>query len=455
MFNLARKLSRPNLSRAFNGSSTQSPRLITLPGVIFCGSIVGGCFSYLFSDQIRQSAFYLNLSDVIVVPLVRKLMDAEDAHDYTIMAAKWNLTPIEKLRPLKANEITNNLYKKKRLLAKEQANKKQQKVSTTTIHPSSTSERLESNVWGLHFSSPVGMAAGFDKNAEVIGQLLDMGFGFVEVGGVTPLPQEGNPKPRSFRLTEDQAIINRYGLNSDGALVVRERLAQFKQGEHSRRKKGVLGVNLAKNTNSTSSEEDYIEGLTILGNEVDFIVMNISCPNVSWTSKLKESDVRNLIVAVKNARDQHCSKTPILLKIGPDYDQSKMKSLAKIALETKVDGLVVSNTSTSRPATLTSRHASEKGGLSGQPIKERAHATLHTMYKLTNGKIPIIGVGGIANGEDAYARIKAGASLVQVYTAMTYAGPGLIQEIKRDIDSFLIRDGFSNISEAIGVDHQD
>ena len=188
---------------------------------------------------------------------------------------------------------------------------------------------------------------------------------------------------------------------------------------------------------------------------MDFIVVNISCPNVAWTSKLKDKDISNLIVAVRNARNEYCKDTPILLKIGPDYDASKMQSLATIAMRTQVDGLVVSNTSTSRPASLTSPHHVEKGGLSGQPIKERAHATLHTMYKLTSGTLPIIGVGGIANGEDAYARIRAGASLVEVYTAMTFAGPGLVQEIKRDLDACLIRDGFASVREAVGADHVD
>jgi dihydroorotate dehydrogenase len=428
-----------------NSSNSHKKTSIALP-VVLCTTVAGGCASYLFSDQLRQSSVWLSLADNLMVPLVRKFMDAEDAHTFTILAAKWKLTPMEKPRPLMAREINNNMYKKKRLLAQERADSKPQT-------PSSTSTRLESNVFGLSFPSPVGMAAGFDKQAEVMGPLLDMGFGFVEVGGVTPLPQIGNPKPRSFRLTEDQAIINRYGLNSDGADVVGERLAKFKHLNNPHRTKGKIGLNLAKNTTSTTSKEDYIQGVQLLGNTVDFIVMNVSCPNVSWTSKLKDNEIHDIIVAVREARDTHCSNTPILLKIGPDYDQAKMKTMADIAMQTKVDGLVVSNTSKSRPDTLQSIHAKEKGGLSGQPIKERAHATLHTMYQLTKGQLPIIGVGGISNGKDAYERIKAGASLVEVYTAMTFSGPGLIQEIKRDIDSYLIRDGYSNISEAIGADH--
>lgn len=447
MFNL-RNLNRASrrLFSSSNRSKSHKKSSIALP-VVLCTTVAGGCASYLFSDQLRQSSVWLSLADDLMVPLVREFMDAELAHRYTILAAKWNLTPMEKPRPLMAHEIKNNMYKKKRLLAQERADSKPQQT------PSSTSTRLESTVWGLSFPSPVGMAAGFDKQAEVMGPLLDMGFGFVEVGGVTPLPQLGNPKPRAFRLTEDRAIINRYGLNSDGAHVVGERLAKFKHLHNPHRTKGKIGVNLAKNTTSTTSKEDYIQGVQELGNTVDFIVMNVSCPNVSWTSKLKDNEIHDIIVAVREARDAYCSTTPILLKIGPDYDQTKMKTMADIAMKTKVDGLVVSNTSKSRPETLLSIHAKEKGGLSGQPIKERAHATLHTMYQLTKGQLPIIGVGGISNGKDAYERIKAGASLVEVYTAMTFSGPGLIQEIKRDIDSYLIRDGYSNISEAIGADH--
>jgi len=419
--------------------------------LLFAGTFLAGSGgSYLFSDQIRRSSTYLAVSDHVLVPLMRKFMDAEDAHNWTITAAKWNLTPMEIPRVLEAHEITNNIYKKRNLMKKQRAAGGGNSVDL----PSSTSKRLRTTVWGRDFPNPVGMAAGFDKHAEVMGPLLDMGFGFVEVGGVTPSPQNGNPRPRSFRLDEDRAIINRYGLNSHGAKVVGERLAAFRsQGPH--RTSGAVGVNLAKNTETIkTAKEDYISGLQTLGPHVDFIVMNISCPNVAWTSKLKDSEISDLVVAVREARDKYCEGTPVLLKIGPDYDEAKITSIVTVAKDTKVDGLIVSNTSTSRPDTLISPHRIEKGGLSGAPIKERALATLQKVYALTNGSLPIIGVGGIASGADAYARIRAGASLVEVYTAMTFGGPSLIQEIKHDLDACLIRDGFSSLAEAVGADYR-
>ena len=450
------------LRRGFSTSTSSEIPLIGQALLVTAVSAVAGG-SYLFSDQIRRTSLYLKVSDSIVVPLLR-FMDAEDAHNYTIMAAKYKLTPMEKPRPRNCQEITDNIYAKRRLKIEEAAQQQMNFVAP----PSSTSRRLETKVWGKTFPNPIGMAAGFDKHAEIMGPLLDLGFGFVEVGGVTPFPQNGNSKPRSFRLTEDQAIINRYGLNSHGAEAVCKRLYDFKallqeniqkkmqiNAQGCRRTQGIIGVNLAKNTETKqTAKEDYSLGVQALGPHVDFIVMNISCPNVGWTSKLKDSEISELIVEVIETRNTHCSQIPVLLKIGPDYDDEKIKSIVQVATNTKVDGIIVSNTSKARPDSLISSHRHEAGGLSGQPIKDRAMLTLQKVYALTKGKIPLIGVGGIATGEDVYQRIRAGASLVEVYTAMTYGGASLVQDMKLELDQCLLRDGFQNVSEAVGADYR-
>jgi dihydroorotate dehydrogenase len=215
----------------------------------------------------------------------------------------------------------------------------------------------------------------------------------------------------------------------------------------------MVGVNLAKNTASSNVKDDYKKLIESIGPHVDFIVMNISCPNVGWTSKLKDSEITELLGAVKQARDDKAPGKPVLLKISPDYDDTRIRDICQIAITMKVDGLVVSNTSKSRPDTLLSPHKIEAGGLSGRPIKDIAHRTLHNVYQMTGGLIPIVGVGGIESGEDAYQRIRAGASLIEIYTAMTFHGPGLIQMIKRDLDACLERDGFANVAEAVGADH--
>ena len=306
--------------------------------------------------------------------------------------------------------------------------------------------------------------------------MLDMGFGFLEVGGVTPLPQLGNPKPRMFRLDADDAIINRFGLNSQGLAVVRERLEDWRdslpkvyylrgfwkqkqeEGEGAQ-PMGCVGVNLAKNTahvDGVLASDDYVKGIYELGAVADFFVINVSCPNVP---SLNDTAIADVVRSVVKARDASplCKradgrKVPVLLKIGPDYTKARLQQMAELALDVNIDGIVVSNTSSLRPASLESTLANESGGLSGRPIKDAALKSLRHMYRFTGGQIPLVGVGGIWTADDAYERIRAGATLIEMYSAMTFCGPGLVQEIKRGLDERLMSDGFANIGEAVGAD---
>jgi len=304
-------------------------------------------------------------------------------------------------------------------------------------------------LWGWEFPNPVGLAAGFDKNAEVPDAMLRFGFGFVETGTVTPRPQPGNPKPRLFRLAEDGALVNRLGFNNEGLDAVRARLAA------RRGQPGLVGANLGKNKESADAIADYVAGVRALGALADYLVVNVSSPNTPGLRDLqRKSSLIALIEALKSARAAAAAPDPppLLLKIAPDLSDAERAEIAEAALETGIDGLIISNTTVARPAELRNPHASEAGGLSGKPLFAPSTALLADMYRRTRGDIPLIGVGGIASGADAYAKIRAGASLVQLYTALVYEGPGLVLRIKRDLAGFLARDGFANIAEAVGAD---
>jgi len=361
-----------------------------------------------FGYDVRESKMYFTLANTVVGFL--RTLDPETAHGISMTCCKLGLSP---------------------------------KCGRHHLD-----KRLQTSVWGLNFDSPLGLAAGYDKQGEAVANLLKMGFGFVEVGGVTPKSQPGNPKPRMFRLVEDEAIINRFGLNSHGAEVVAERLADAKKLQLV----GKVGVNLAKNTDSDDAAGDYCFGVETLGPHVDFIVLNVSCPNVKWTSKMSSNDVQDIVMKVKHARDALSNQPPLLLKLGPDMSYESREKMANLAMECEVDGLIVSNTTSTRLSHLKSSHASERGGLSGKPLTLMALDSLRDMYRLTEGKIPLIGVGGITSGEEAYERIRAGASLIQIYTALVYEGPGLVREINSDLMKFIERDGFQNIHQAVGAD---
>lgn len=310
---------------------------------------------------------------------------------------------------------------------------------------------LQTELWGKTFSNPIGLAPGFDKNAEVIAHITDIGFGFGEIGGVTPLPQKGNPKPRLFRLTEDRAVINRFGFNSDGIEAVKTRFAAFRATNRA----AIVGVNLGKNKDSTDASADYVAGVKAFASLADFIVINVSSPNTPGLRALQGVEALvNITRAVREARSLIGSAVPLLFKIAPDLDISDTADICRVALTEKMDGIVVSNTTVARPDTLQSRHAQETGGLSGAPLFEPSTQMLREVYALTEGALPLIGVGGVATAEHAYAKIRAGASLVQLYSAMVYDGPGVVARIKQGLAQLLRRDGFSSVAQAIGAEHR-
>jgi len=307
---------------------------------------------------------------------------------------------------------------------------------------------LAITLWGRRFPNPIGLAAGFDKNAEVANAMLRLGFGFVECGTLTPRPQPGNPRPRLFRLEEDAAVINRLGFNNDGLAVGAARLAQ-RQRCH-----GIVGANIGKNRDTADDVADYVRGVTALAPLADYLVVNVSSPNTPGLRELqRKSAVTALIERLQAARASVAPEhpPPLLLKIAPDLTAEERGDLAQAALATGIDGLVIANTTVARPASLRSRHAHEPGGLSGKPLFAPSTALTAEMYRLTQGRLPIIGVGGVASGEDAYAKIRAGASLVQLYTALVYHGLGLVARIKRELQALLARDGFASPAAAVGA----
>ena len=302
---------------------------------------------------------------------------------------------------------------------------------------------LSTTVAGLTFPNPVGIAAGFDKNAEVPDDMLRLGFGFAEVGTVTPEPQDGNPRPRIFRLREDEAVINRLGFNN-GLDAVRARLA-VRHGLP-----GQVGVNVGANKDSADRIRDYATGVRGMGRWASYITVNISSPNTPGLRALQDrAELTRLVAAVIAARGP--LPLPLFVKVAPDLQPAEVADIAEVITGSGIDALIISNTTLSRDG-LTSRNADEAGGLSGKPLMERSTAMLRDFRRATGGKLPLIGVGGISSGADAYAKIRAGASLVQLYTGLVYKGPGLINDIKRDLVRLLRRDGFRRVSEAVGVD---
>ncbi len=303
---------------------------------------------------------------------------------------------------------------------------------------------LAVDVAGLAFPNPVGVAAGFDKDAEVPDALLGLGFGFAEVGSITPLPQAGNPKPRLFRLVEDDAVINRMGFNNGGAEAALARL-RARAG-----RPGIVGVNIGANKDSADRIADYAVMASRMTPVASYLCVNISSPNTPGLRALQdEGALTGLLDAVIAARDAAGGTPPIFLKVAPDLESADIDAIARIAIEKRLGALVVSNTTISRPA-LRSAHAGETGGLSGAPLRALATQRLRDFRKATGGAIPLVGVGGIATAEHAWERIRAGASLVQLYSAMVYEGPGLGARIARGLEGLMRRDGFASIAEAVG-----
>ncbi|KDO21044.1 dihydroorotate oxidase [Saprolegnia parasitica CBS 223.65] len=375
---------------------------------------VGAGLVYFNRQRLLKS-----LCDPVLMPAVR-LFDPETAHILAVKAAKYGLIPKDKRHDDPSLQVT---------------------------------------AFNLTFDNPLGIAAGFDKHAEAMQGLLDMGFGFVEIGSVTPLAQSGNPKPRVFRLTEDRGVINRYGFNSVGADVVQKRLQRYaywalERPQYASVRAGPLGINLGKNKTSPSTIADYVAGVEKLGPYGDYLVINISSPNTPGLRSLQgKQELEALVAAVLEARNKLWKRLPLLVKIAPDLTLEDQKDIADVALALQIDGLIVSNTTISRPESLHSEHKGETGGLSGAPVKDISTKVLHSMYALTQGKIPLIGVGGVATGQDAYEKIRAGATLVQMYSCLVFDGPMAVPRIKEELAACLQRDGFASVHDAIGAAH--
>lgn len=348
----------------------------------------------------------------LVGPLIR-LLDAEKAHSFTLWCLKKGVAPSQKVTP---------------------------------------DPILQTSIWGREFTNPLGLAAGFDKNAEVVKPMLAQGFGFTEVGSITPRAQPGNPKPRIFRLSEDKAVINRMGFNNAGAVAAAENLSELRKQPLN----GLLGVNLGKNKDTAVALDDYEMGAIQLCHFADYIVINVSSPNTPGLRALQDrKELEILIVGVQRVLLEEMGEKapPLVLKIAPDLTEADKVDIAAVALDLALDGLTITNTTIERPSSLKSNHRSETGGLSGAPLFDASTRVLSDMYRLTEGKIPLIGVGGISSGEQAYQKIRAGASLIQLYSALVYFGPPLVSEILEDLSRLLKRDGYNSVSEAVGAEH--
>jgi len=307
-----------------------------------------------------------------------------------------------------------------------------------------TSDRLRSTVAGLTLPNPVGLAAGFDKNAQALAPLSRAGFGFVEVGAVTPRPQPGNPRPRLFRLAEDRAVINRFGFNNDGMEVVATRLA-------NRPKDAVIGLNLGANKDSADRAEDFARVLAHCGRYLDFATVNVSSPNTEKLRDLQGAEaLAQLLNGVMEARDWLPDPIPVFLKIAPDLSDAELSEIADVARASGLSGIIATNTTLDREG-LHGPHAQEKGGMSGAPLFEKSTRVLARLSQLTAGDMPLIGVGGVASAEQAYAKIRAGASAVQLYSSLVYDGLSLVARIAQGLDDLLARDGFANVADAVGT----
>jgi len=311
---------------------------------------------------------------------------------------------------------------------------------------------LKVSLWGREFANPLGLAAGFDKNGDVPDAMLKQGFGFVEIGSVTPRPQDGNPRPRLFRLSRERAVINRMGFNNHGQEVVAERLAG-----RANLTGGHVGINIGKNKDTTDPVSDYVAGAAALAGLADYLVINVSSPNTPGLRALQGKEpLAQLIAAVREAVDGLGLERPppVLIKVAPDLTDEDKHDIAEVVTKGSVDGLIATNTTIERPSGLSDPARREEGGLSGNPLFEPSTRVLSEFYELTGGKLPLVGVGGVSSGADAYAKIRAGASLVQLYSALVFHGPGLVRRINRELAELLKADGFTSVANAVGADHR-
>ena len=303
---------------------------------------------------------------------------------------------------------------------------------------------FQTKIFGKDLDNPIGMAAGFDKNAEVYNALFKLGFGFVEVGTITPLKQYGNPKPRVFRLVEDEALINRLGFNNHGAEIVKDRIKRNK-------KLGLLGINIGPNKDSSDRLNDYLIGLKTFYDDADYITINISSPNTENLRTFHEGDkLQDLLKSIMEEKKNLNSNIPIAVKVSPDISEDQVSQISEILLDHEIKAIIVSNTSEATRDKLGNIQRHQKGGLSGKPIEEKSNILINEFYKLLKGKIKIIGVGGVDSGQSAYDKFIAGADFVQLYTGMVFNGPNIAGIIKKELKELLIRDGVKNYTEIIG-----
>ncbi|RKP38161.1 Dihydroorotate dehydrogenase-domain-containing protein [Dimargaris cristalligena] len=412
-------------------------RISTGPVDVTAGLVLGATFgSFYLMDS--QAGIY----PYVIMPLMR-LLDPEDVHRLSIQLASYGLSPKDPRRDREDSA-------------------------------------LEMELWGHTLTNPLGLAAGFDKHAEAVDAMFDLGFGLVEVGSITPRPQPGNPRPRVFRIPEARAVINRYGFNSEGHAAAYDRLMHrywghvisnqsldpetsgteepIEKSYRSGRSGRLLGINLGKNTDSpTDSYEDYVEGVKRFGHLADYLVVNVSCPNTpGQREQQKEGRLVSLLKQVVSTRNQlNGHQPPLVVKISPDLSEAELREIADAALTARVDGIIISNTTTQRPRQLlplsesSAQNFQEKGGLSGLPVRDLALRTVRQMYQLTDGRIPLIGCGGVSSGADAVALARAGASAVQLYTSMVYDGPGLPRRIKDEVVELL---GDQSWKDIVGKD---
>ena len=303
---------------------------------------------------------------------------------------------------------------------------------------------FQTKIFDKELDNPIGMAAGFDKNAEVYNSLFKLGFGFVEVGTITPLKQYGNPKPRVFRLVEDEALINRLGFNNHGAEIVKDRIKR-------NNKMGLLGINIGPNKDSSDRLNDYLIGLKTFYDDADYITINISSPNTENLRTFHEGNkLQDLLKSIMIEKKNLKSNIPIAVKISPDIDETQVNLISEILLEYEIKAIIISNTSDATRDKLSDIQRHQKGGLSGKPIEEKSNILINRFYKLLKGKIKIIGVGGVDSGKSAYEKLTAGADYVQLYTGMVFKGPNIAGIIKKDLKELLIRDGVKNYTEIVG-----
>ena len=336
-------------------------------------------------------------------------LDPEKAHDLAIKSLKYNFLP-------------SNLFSV------------------------NEEEMLSTQLFGKEISNPIGLAAGFDKSAEVYNEIFKIGFGFVEVGTVTPKQQLGNEKPRVFRLEKDQALINRLGFNNDGSEIVKRRI-------ESNIPSSLLGINIGPNKDTDDMTEDFIKCAEIFFPIGDYITINISSPNTTGLRNFhREEILKKLFFKINEIRKKSNFKKFFLLKVSPDLENSNIPGIINIILENKIDGVILTNTTDKNRENLQGKNSNEKGGLSGKPIKDISTQFVRRFYKDLKGKVPIIGVGGVDSGESAFEKIAAGASAVQLYTGLIYKGPTIVKEIKKDLIKILKNKGFKSVNEAIGSD---